>query len=98
MKKRSILCPSIDQLLLSHGWVIPAFCVGIPSSSFLIYVGLCARARHGPWFGYRQAYSAASIWFEIWGVVDPGQKHFDFSWQISEKFRFFRQFHKKFNF
>src|SRR6218665_2375406 len=20
----------------------------------------------------------ASIWFEIWGVVDPGQKHFDF--------------------
>ena len=43
----------------------------------------------------------ASIWFEIWGVVDPGQKisiysgnftnkKIDFSEQISENFDFFR--------
>ena len=31
------------------------------------------------------SYSAASIGFEIWGVVDPGQQNFDFSGQISEK-------------
>src|SRR6218665_2618037 len=44
--------------------------------------------------------SAASIWFEKWGVVDPGEKIsifsgnltkiIDFSRQISEKFRFFQ--------
>src|SRR6218665_485839 len=33
------------------------------------------------------AYTSASIWFEIWGVVDPDQNNFDFSRQISEKFR-----------
>jgi len=33
--------------------------------------------------------TAASIWFEIWGVVDPGKQNFDFSRHISEKFRFF---------
>src|SRR6218665_1700073 len=32
--------------------------------------------------------TAASIWFEIWGVVDPGQKNFDFYRQIFEKFQF----------
>src|SRR6218665_2226322 len=39
--------------------------------------------------------SAASIWFEIWGIVDPGQQNFDFSRQISEKFRFFQAILKK---
>src|SRR6218665_3843776 len=34
--------------------------------------------------------TAASIWFEIWGVVDQGQKNFDFYRQISEKFQFFQ--------
>src|SRR6218665_1515487 len=34
--------------------------------------------------------TAASIWFEIWGVVDPDQKNFDFYRQISEKFQFFQ--------
>src|SRR6218665_32447 len=34
--------------------------------------------------------TAASIWFEIWGVVDPGQKNFDFYRQIFEKFQFFQ--------
>jgi len=44
--------------------------------------------------------AAASIWFENWGVVDPGEKMsifsgnftkiIDFSGQISEKFRFFQ--------
>jgi len=29
---------------------------------------------------------AASIWFEIWGDVDPGKKKLDFSRQISGKF------------
>src|SRR6218665_2965602 len=33
---------------------------------------------------------AASIWFEIWEVVDPGQKNVDFYRQISEKFQFFQ--------
>ena len=32
---------------------------------------------------------AALIWFEIWRVVDQGQTNFDFSRQISKKFRFF---------
>ena len=32
--------------------------------------------------------AAASIRFEIWGVVDPGKKN-RFSRKISEKFRFF---------
>src|SRR6218665_2302360 len=26
----------------------------------------------------RRIATAASMWFEIWGVVDPGQKNFDF--------------------
>src|SRR6218665_162086 len=34
--------------------------------------------------------TAASIWFEIWGVVDPGEKNFDFYRQISEKFQYFQ--------
>src|SRR6218665_1116484 len=34
--------------------------------------------------------TSASIWFEIWGVVDPGQENFDFYRQISEKFQFFQ--------
>src|SRR6218665_3364405 len=32
--------------------------------------------------------SAESIWFEIWGVADPGKRKFDFYTQIPEKFRF----------
>src|SRR6218665_3903011 len=41
--------------------------------------------------------TAASIWFEISGVVDPGKKKFDFYRQIFEKFqfKFFRQFYKR---
>src|SRR6218665_422542 len=67
----------------------------------------------------RPSLAAASIWFEIWGVVDPGQKilifeenlgkvlnffrqldkqKIDFSIQIFEEFRFFRQFQKNFDF
>jgi len=38
--------------------------------------------------------TATSIWFEIWGVLDPDQKNFDFYRQISEKFHFFKQFYK----
>src|SRR6218665_3453660 len=34
---------------------------------------------------------AASIWFEIWGVVDPGQQHFDFPGKFPRNFAFFRQ-------
>src|SRR6218665_2986803 len=33
--------------------------------------------------------TAALIWFEIWGVVDPGQKNFDFCREISEKMSIF---------
>ena len=43
----------------------------------------------------RRTATAASIWFEIWWVVDPGQQNFDFYRQISEKFQFFRQFYKR---
>ena len=32
--------------------------------------------------------TAASIWFEIWRVVDPGQKNFDFSGKFSRNFDF----------
>src|SRR6218665_3386295 len=38
----------------------------------------------------RRIATAASIWFEIWGVVDPGKKKFDLYRQISEKFQFFQ--------
>src|SRR6218665_2280317 len=38
----------------------------------------------------RRIATAASIWFEIWGIVDPGQTNFDFYRQISEKFQFFQ--------
>src|SRR6218665_3571630 len=43
----------------------------------------------------RRIATAASIWFEIWKVVDPGPKNFDFYRQISEKCQFFRQFYKR---
>jgi len=43
--------------------------------------------------------AAASIWFEILGVMDPGKNKFDFSRQISEKFQFFSgNFTKNFDF
>src|SRR6218665_99476 len=34
--------------------------------------------------------AAASIWFEIWRVVDPAQTNFDFTRQNFKKFRFFQ--------
>src|SRR6218665_2281168 len=39
--------------------------------------------------------NSGAIWFEIWGVVDPGQKNFDFYRQISEKFQFFQAIFQK---
>src|SRR6218665_292041 len=42
--------------------------------------------------------ATASIWFEIWGVVDPGQQNFDFSGKFPRNFNSFRQFYKKFQF
>ena len=42
--------------------------------------------------------AAASIWFEIWRVVDPGQQNFDFSNKFSRNFIFFRQFLTKIRF
>src|SRR6218665_477444 len=46
------------------------------------------RERRPTLFG-TDHWAAASIWFEIWRVVaDLGTKRFDFSRQISEKFRF----------
>src|SRR6218665_3323182 len=38
----------------------------------------------------RRIATAASIWFEIGGVVDLGQKNFDFYRQISQKFQSFQ--------
>ena len=50
-------------------------------------------------------YSTASIWFEIWGVVDPGKKNpifpskFPQNFDLSmENFRFSRQIDEKFLF
>jgi len=60
------------------------------------------RMRTGsPPAGSRGRALVASNWFEIWRVVDPGQKnfdffqaisqkHFDFSMQIFEKFQLFQ--------
>src|SRR6218665_2960544 len=48
--------------------------------------------------GYDDISSVAPIWFEIWGVVDPGKK-IDFSRQISENYDFFQAIsNKKINF
>jgi len=42
------------------------------------------------------AFTAASIWFEIWGVVDPGKKYFNyFPGKFSRNFDFFMQYQKK---
>ena len=41
------------------------------------------------WMQY-SAGAATLIWFKIWGVVDPGPKQFNFSWQIAKKFWFSR--------
>ena len=63
-------------------------------------------------FGYLEVgqyqIPAASIWFEIWGVVDLGQKFFDFSRKfpksfdfsgnLTQKIRFSRQISEKFRF
>ena len=48
---------------------------------------------------HQQLVTAASIWFEIWGVMDPGKQNFDFfPSKFSRKFNFFRRFHKTFRF
>jgi len=46
--------------------------------------------------GYAQA--VASIWFEIWGVVDPDKKNSIFSGRFEKNFDFFWQFHNKIDF
>src|SRR6218665_1160548 len=45
----------------------------------------------------REEYIAttASIWFEIWGVVDPGQKISISTGKFPKNFNFFRQFYKR---
>src|SRR6218665_846017 len=42
--------------------------------------------------------SAASIWFEIWGVVDPGQKKLNFLGKFPKNFNFLGNFPKYFDF
>src|SRR6218665_1619196 len=37
----------------------------------------------------------ASIWFEIWGLVDPGQKMSLSTGKFPKNFNFFRQFYKR---
>src|SRR6218665_913308 len=39
--------------------------------------------------------TAASIWFEIWGVVDPGQKISISTGKFPKNSNFFRQFYKR---
>src|SRR6218665_1556973 len=43
----------------------------------------------------RRIATAASIWFEIWGVVDPGQKISISTDKFPKNFNFFRQFYKR---
>src|SRR6218665_2588704 len=42
----------------------------------------------------RRIATAASIWFEIWGVVDPGKKISISAGKFPTNFNFFRQFYK----
>src|SRR6218665_3439796 len=42
----------------------------------------------------RRIATTASIWFEIWGVVDPGQKISISTGKFPKNFNFFRQFKK----
>src|SRR6218665_2966939 len=56
----------------------------IQSGYHLVYL------RRNHYFG-----PAASIWFEIWWVVDPGQKNFDFIGKFQKNCNFFMQFHKE---
>src|SRR6218665_1315670 len=39
--------------------------------------------------------TAASIWFEIWGVVDPGRKNSISTGKFPKNSNFFRQFYKR---
>src|SRR6218665_3052636 len=39
--------------------------------------------------------TAASIWFEIWGVVDPGKKNSISTGKFPKNVKFFRQFYKR---
>src|SRR6218665_2592575 len=43
----------------------------------------------------RRIATAASIWFEIWGVVDPGKKNSIYTGKFPKNFNFFRQFYKR---
>src|SRR6218665_999125 len=43
----------------------------------------------------RRIATAALIWFEIWGVVDPGKKNSISTGKFPKNFNFFRQFYKR---
>src|SRR6218665_227476 len=43
----------------------------------------------------RRIATMASIWFEIWGVVDPGKKISISTGKFLKNFNFFRQFYKR---
>src|SRR6218665_3346636 len=43
----------------------------------------------------RRIATAASIWFEIWGIVNPGQNISISTGKFPKNFNFFRQFYKR---
>src|SRR6218665_2041515 len=43
----------------------------------------------------RRIATTATIWFEIWGIVDPGQKISIPTGKFPKNFNFFRQFYKR---
>src|SRR6218665_1800279 len=65
---------------------IPLNHVSDPYSTIILHISVLSLAF----------FSAASIWFEIWGgVVDPGQKISIFPCKFQYILIFFMQFHKK---
>ena len=45
----------------------------------------------------RKSMPAVSIWFEIWGVADPGKNNLISPGKFPKNSDFFRQFHQKFD-
>jgi len=100
---RFLCCDIFSPSLLLSLYACLSSCIHLPMSSSIVYCAaypsMTACFRLPPCICTRLRPTVTSIWFEIWEVVDPGPQNFDFSRQISEKFRFSSgKFLKNFNF